>query len=356
MEDTDSFKNEEAQRLERRAIPWLTYALIAVNVGMGVCLTVVSMRSGTSYDQLLLYFGAKENDRILMGEYWRFLTPVFLHINVMHLAVNSYSLFVLGSVVERIFGRFRLITVYLTAGIMGNVLSFMLSTNPGVGASGAIFGLLGTLLFFGLEQPHFFKRYFGKNILLTLVINLTYGFSVAHIDNFAHVGGLIGGFLSSGIISAWAGRRWYLNRCLYLVLTVAVLGAGLSYGFHNQQNRLLVSMNELAGYEQAEDWLHTEEKAGQILADPDVPDAYRVAVLWTLVRAEALNNQYDQAIEHANMLQALEPADGHYILGLLYFDLKQFDLAEQELLAAKKAGAKYTGLDEVLEEIERLKP
>gem|GEM_PF-3153167 len=76
----------------------------------------------------------------------------------------------------------------LWAGIFGNILSFMFSPNAGVGASGAIFGLLGALLYFGLERPSLFKASFGANVIVMIVINLFYGFTKTGIDNFAHIG------------------------------------------------------------------------------------------------------------------------------------------------------------------------
>ena len=90
----------------------------------------------------LLYFGAKINHLIVQGQYWRLFTAMFLHIGIMHLFFNSYALYVYGSVVEKLFGRIRFVLIYTIAGLTGSLLSFLLSRNPAVGASGAIFGLM----------------------------------------------------------------------------------------------------------------------------------------------------------------------------------------------------------------------
>ena len=144
-------RKEKENRIEFKAkTPVVTYALIAANVLAAALIYLYSLRSGKSYGDLLLVFGAKVNSSIIAGEYWRLLTPVFLHAGIVHLLINCYSLYAIGTSVERIFGRPRFLAVYFVAGLLGNILSFMFSPNYGVGASGAIFGLLGALLYFGM--------------------------------------------------------------------------------------------------------------------------------------------------------------------------------------------------------------
>lgn len=341
-------------KLEFKAkVPVLTYALVAINIAVAVFIYIYSLKSGISYDELLLTFGAKLNYNIIKGEYWRFVTPIFLHANVIHLLVNCYSLYVIGVSVERLFGRFRFFIVYFVAGIMGNILSFMFSSNPGVGASGAIFGLLGTLLYFGLERPSLFRVYFGRSIFVTIFINLVYGFSRTGIDNFAHIGGLIGGFLASGIVSKTDKRRWYLNKYLYLAVTAAVAISGVAYGFDSRKNTILVKINELAGYDEAQDWANAEARAEELLPLTDDNELAR-SVLLTLIKAEALSQKYDEAVEHCQSLILLDPANGHYMKGLLYYDMQQYALSRDELQEAKKEGASYEQIDQILSDIDKL--
>jgi len=331
--------------------PLVTYTLIAINILVAGLIYLYSLKSGRSYDELLQVFGAKVNSSILAGEYWRLLTPVFLHAGVVHLLINCYSLYAIGVSVERIFGRPRFLVVYFIAGVLGNILSFMFSPNPGVGASGAIFGLLGALLYFGLEKPSLFRRFFGNSILITIVINLTYGFSSTGIDNFAHIGGLIGGFLASGTVARPAKTRWYFNRYLYIVLTICITVSGLAYGFNNKQSRIFVEINELAALEQAEEWSKAESKAEEILAlDPGTDT--KATVLWSVIRAEVVTQKYDEAVQHSKEMILIDAQSGHYMLGVTYYYMLQYDLSKAELLEAKNAGAAYEQIDQILSEIE----
>ena len=334
--------------------PVLAYILIGINILVGVLLYLYSTLSGTGYSEQLMTFGAKVNARILSGEYWRFVTPIFLHANVMHLLINCYSLYAVGPLVEKMFGRFRFFVVYFTAGIMGNILSFIFSPNAGVGASGAIFGLLGALLYFGLEKPALFKATFGYNVLIMIFINLAYGFSNSGIDNYAHIGGLIGGFLASGLVAEPKKTRWYFNRLLYLVLTLAIALGGLFYGFNNKQNQITAKVTELETFDRMQNWGEVETKAEEILGlNPDA--RIKAAVLWALAKAEALSQKYDEAEAHAKELVEIDPINGHYILGIIYYDTKQYALSREELLAAKKAGATYEQIDRILNELENIK-
>ena len=100
---------------------------------------------------LLILFGAKYNPLILEGEWWRLITPMFLHIGLIHLVMNSFALYYLGTAVERIYGRYRFLFIYLFAGFAGTLASFLFSPDSiSAGASGGIFGLFGALLFFGI--------------------------------------------------------------------------------------------------------------------------------------------------------------------------------------------------------------
>ena len=347
-------KEQEYQVTLRSKEPLITYVFIGLNVIIWALLSLYSMKSGLSYNHLLISFGAKDNFQILSGEYWRFLTPIFLHANLFHLFINCYSLYAVGNLVERIFGRFRFVIVYLIAGIMGNILSFIFSTNPGVGASGSLFGLLGSLLFFGILKPGLFKSHFGHNIILTIVLNLGYGFTNAGIDNFAHIGGLIGGFLASGIVLSSNKKRWYTNPLFYFCFTIITVCAGLMYGFNNTQNQVMLKINQLDKLDQAQNWTQAELKAKEILRLKPGNKGIRVYTLWTLAKAQALSGKYSEALVTAKELTAIDPANGHYLQGLFYYDLRQYARAREELERAKRAGVKYEAIDGLLEEIEKL--
>ncbi len=346
-------KEKENQIEFKARTPLATYALIGINILVAALIYLYSLKSGKQYGDLLTVFGAKVNSNILAGEYWRFLTPVFLHAGIMHLLINCYSLYAIGVSVEKIFGRPRFLAVYFIAGVLGNLLSFMFSPNPGVGASGAIFGLLGALLYFGLERPALFRRFFGNSILITIVINLTYGFSASGIDNFAHIGGLIGGFLATGIVVKTEKTRWYFNRALYVVLTICMVVSGLAYGFNNRQSKIYTEVNRLESLDKAEDWSGAETKAEEILAMNPAANT-KAMVLWSAIRAEILTQKYEEAVQHSKDLIQLDAQGGHYMLGVTYYYMQQFDLSKVELQKAKNAGSTNEQIDQLLNNIGQL--
>lgn len=230
--------------------PTVTYNLIGVNIAVWLFFYLVSMAQGVDYDHLVVNYGAKINEAIIKGQYWRLLTPIFLHagpiVNYLplslHLLVNCYSLYVLGQYIERMFGHYKFLTIYLIAGIIGNIASFAFSPFPAIGASGAICGLLGALLYYGLENPKVFKKYFRYNIVATIILNVIIAFSLGGlIDNFAHLGGLAGGFLAAGIVRVNAPPDQFPGRSLFLVLILLLAVFGLYYGFHHWGSNFIIS-------------------------------------------------------------------------------------------------------------------
>ncbi len=179
------------------AIPLSRPLFTQVFLGINVVVWLAEMVFGGSQNtQTLIRFGAKVNDLIVQGEYWRLLTATFLHAGIAHLALNMYALLALGLEVERLFGRSRFLVLYLLAGLYGSMLSFDFGAPISVGASGAIFGLAGALMaFLGLRRKMLGKlgRQQFINITAIIAINLFIGFSLPGIDNLGHLGGLIAG-------------------------------------------------------------------------------------------------------------------------------------------------------------------
>lgn len=351
----EDIMNEERRRRVAVRIrrPKITYILIAINIIIWALLNLYSMKSGRSYSELLSVFGAKVNIDIIKGQYWRFITPIFLHANITHLLINCYSLYAVGVTVERIYGHAKFIFIYLVAGFMGSLLSFMFSINPAVGASGSIFGLLGALLYFGVEFPKLFKAYFGHSIMTTLAINLVYGFMNTGIDNFGHIGGLIGGFLASGIVKVkYDNKKWYLSKVTFIIITVALGFSGIVYGFSNDNNTTLIRLDEMYSNDTNQRWNEVIENGKEILDRGSEDDIIKIEVLWMTARAEAIIGDYSSAVEHAQMLRKLSPRDGHYLLGIIYYDMGQYELAKEELQSAKDINAPYPNIEELLKSIE----
>lgn len=143
--------------------------------------------------------GLKANDLIMQGQYWRLITPVLLHGSILHLVFNMYALNIFGPNLEGKMGHWRFLALYLIGALGGNVASFIFSTAASLGSSTAIFGLLGAEGIFLYQNKKLFGRNAQRalvNIITVAVINLVIGLSPG-IDNWGHVGGLLGGVLFS---------------------------------------------------------------------------------------------------------------------------------------------------------------
>jgi len=180
--------------------PIVTYTLIGLTVAVFILQTLVETVTG---NDLLFIYAGKINPLIEAGQVWRLITPVLLHGSILHIALNMYALYILGQRLERFYGHGRFLLLYLLSGFAGNVLSFVLSSAPSLGASTAIFGLFsaeGVFIFqnrklFGSERT----RQALINLGIVLIINLVYGFAPGtNIDIMGHLGGLIG-----GVFFAW---------------------------------------------------------------------------------------------------------------------------------------------------------
>ena len=122
---------------------------------------------------------------------------MFLHANIIHILFNMYALYVIGMQLESFLGKAKYLVVYLLSGLSGSMLSIFFDNGFSVGASGAIFGLLGSLLYFGFHYRVYLDSVIKSQIIPLIVLNLLIGFMSTGIDNWAHIGGLIGGILST---------------------------------------------------------------------------------------------------------------------------------------------------------------
>ena len=200
--------------------PWVTYGLIGICVGLAV------LTGFSTDDQVMIRFGAKVNSLITAGEYWRLLTSVFLHFGFLHLAFNMLFLYNLGPGMEALYGHWRYLAIYLAAGLLGSIASYALTPGMSVGASGALFGLIGAYLYFWLRRPKVGRR-LGREMLILLVFNVAFGLINPSVDNWAHFGGLSGGFLASAAVGLPDDDgAWYTK-----LSAIAVLGGLAWWGF-----------------------------------------------------------------------------------------------------------------------------
>lgn len=146
----------------------------------------------------LLNYGACFGPVIKLGgiNLLRFVSSAFLHANIIHLLFNMYALYIIGTQLENYIGRGKYISVYFISAISGALLSSIFSNAVSVGASGAIFGLLGAILYFGYHYRLYLGSVLRNQIIPLIVANILLGFVISGIDNAAHIGGLIGGYFT----------------------------------------------------------------------------------------------------------------------------------------------------------------
>lgn len=194
----------------------------------------LAIRSGSLFvpdTETLLALGAKDPVKLANGEIWRLLAPIFIHIGIVHFGFNSYFLYAIGYQIERILGGAWFLFIYLASGVAGNIASALFSVNLSAGASSSLFGLLGAGLFL--------ERFIGRRIkeatgrrpanrayLMTVVINLGFGFVVPFIDNAAHLGGL-----AAGTILTLSMINLRPNRLQRRRVAIGVTALALFFGF-----------------------------------------------------------------------------------------------------------------------------
>ncbi len=175
--------------------PVVTYTILAVTVLVYLLqMATENVLVGTDLPAL---YGMKINELIVEGQFWRLITPVFLHGSILHIAFNMYALLIFGPGLERFYGHWRYLALYFVSGFAGNVFSFLFSSAPSLGSSTAIFGLLAAEGVFLYQN----RKLFGKgaqraliNLVTIALVNLFIGLSPG-IDNWGHIGGLVGGAL-----------------------------------------------------------------------------------------------------------------------------------------------------------------
>lgn len=189
-----------------RPFPVATLSIVALCVAVFVLQTLAG---GSKNTDVLLDFGASYRPYFQQGQYWRAVMPLFLHIGLWHLAVNMFTLLMIGPVLERMYGYGRYALIYLGAGIAGCVLSMYHGHVIAAGASGAIFGVAGAIVVGGWAHrdalPHELARIFRRGVftlvlLAFIVVQLAAGHLVSNIDNWGHLGGLLGGALLAFLV------------------------------------------------------------------------------------------------------------------------------------------------------------
>lgn len=216
-------KSKKIERIFSMKKPIITYAIIAVCIFLYVCLVVLGNSSIMEIDaSSLVRFGGNIGYYTKIGEYFRLFSSIFLHAGLIHLLCNMYSLYVIGPQVESFYGKLKYIFIYIFSGITGSILSLAFSpmNTVSVGASGAIFGILGSICYFGYHYRVYLGNILKSQIIPIIGLNLLIGFMVSGIDNFAHIGGLIGGIFASMAcgVPEKSSKSDKANGCLLLLI------------------------------------------------------------------------------------------------------------------------------------------
>ena len=180
----DARMSEDVFRMKK---PVVTYTLIAINVLIFILSFFFNLTEAFAVNRFF----------VTHGEVYRLITGIFLHANIIHILFNMYALYIVGTQLESFLGKGKFLAVYLLSGLAGSMLSIFMSDGFSVGASGAIFGLLGSLLYFGYHYRVYLDTVIKSQIIPLIIINLLIGFMSTGIDSWAHIGGLIGGVLAT---------------------------------------------------------------------------------------------------------------------------------------------------------------
>ncbi len=197
----DYINKSDEKKTKRFKAYKFTYSIMIINICIFL-LEVVKSRNIIEIDiYTLIEMGAKFNQLINYGQFYRLITAAFLHGSLIHIFFNMSALNIIGKEVETVYGGRKMIIIYLLSAIGGNIFSYIFNSRGiSVGASGAIFGLLGAMLVFGIKERHNIGKRYVKNIIQTIGLNVIIGVAIPNIDNFAHLGGLTIGALISTVL------------------------------------------------------------------------------------------------------------------------------------------------------------
>lgn len=207
----------------------VTASIILIN--LVVFLLMYIFGNGSLDNKTLIKFGANYVPLTKSGQVFRLLTSAFLHIGFFHLLCNMYSLYILGNNIEYFYGKKRYIAIYLYSAITGSLFTLIFSGSNVIsaGASGAIFGLLGSLLYFGYNYRGYIGNKIINDVIAVIAINLMIGFSLSNIGNAAHIGGLIGGFFLSMAIGTGIDDENFKSNKVNGIIITSILTVFLIY-------------------------------------------------------------------------------------------------------------------------------
>lgn len=212
--------------------PYVTYSLLTLQIGLFLLNYLFPSTQ---------YFGVMNGPLIAVAkQYWRLVTPIFIHFGLTHILFNSVVLYYMGQQLEAIYGHARFLLIYLLSGVLGNIVSF--AFNPSyvhsAGASTALFGMFGAFVAMAMHFKHYpMMQSMMKQYLLLIIMNLALGLFSASIDLFGHIGGLLGGFCLGQAIALKQQPMFYKKsvQLLFGLLFLFLCIICLFYGFKKYQ-------------------------------------------------------------------------------------------------------------------------
>ena len=215
INNTNERKNKKMEKI---------FSSIITEIIIALCV-IMFFVSGMGFDlNSLLYFGANSSLLVRSGEIFRLITYMFLHAGFIHIFLNMYSLYIVGTKIEDFFGKWKYIIIYLFSGICGGLLSIGLNQNViSVGASGAIFGLFGALIYFGYTYRGYVGAIVKSQIVPIVIYNLIIGFFIPGIDMWGHIGGLFAGMLTANMLGTIENKKYNFSNIMLFILYFAFL-------------------------------------------------------------------------------------------------------------------------------------
>lgn len=250
QEEEEARQVNEVMHLEGSNL-YLTYALIAINVIVFILMAFDGAGIMEANPMVHIKWGSNVSPLTLSGDYWRLLTNIFIHFGIIHLAVNMYCLYIIGSYLEPMLGKKKYILAYFATGVLASITSLWWHDGlvNSAGASGAIFGLYGLFLALLTTKliPASVRKSLLQSIAIFVVFNLVYGMK-AGVDNSAHVGGLVSGFIFGYLYLIGIQKERKQEQSSWIIPAVLILTLGIASCFLYTHKAPLEDRKNLLSY------------------------------------------------------------------------------------------------------------
>ncbi|MCH4890359.1 rhomboid family intramembrane serine protease [Acidaminobacter sp. JC074] len=274
-----------------KSIP-MTYYIAGANIFVFIMIHLTNFFIGDNW--LLMQLWKSTPDIALNGQSYRLLTAVFTHNELMHILGNCMGLIILGRPIEQIFGKWKLLIIFLVSGLFGSLASFIFSPAYAIGASGGVFGLFGVHFYLLMINKKVYLKVFGNEIFKLLLLNVLIGFTVSGIDYYGHFGGIFGGFLAT--LALGLNHKIKFNKRFFAVsiAMLVIFFGSFSYVKSNY-------VNFINDFETNMNQFNTAANANDLHALKEARDNYKQSIphLPPIPNTDYVLEQLDQIIKKA---------------------------------------------------------